>query len=128
LLNRLAAHLASAVSAMDYIGPLLYADLSFVDARASHASVTVKRNLPVLAVDNYVRCVFLNDKPLLEVSFPPVQVSLIAGFQTFFSKLLSYLSTRNPLGESFHHFDDTKVNFAGLAFASHGGRRYDTRT
>jgi hypothetical protein len=119
LLNRFAAHLTTTVSAVDNFGLLPQTGLSLVNDVPLQACILVKSDFSVFAVHKRRRDFLLDDEPFLEISLSPIQMGLLTGLQALLFEFVPYLPARNASWESFHHFDNSKVNLAGLAFASH---------
>ena len=118
--DRFAAHLATAVGAVDDFGAVLQADLPFINDISSYTGVLVESDLSVLTVNDYVRHVLVDDEPFLKIPFAPVQMGLFAGIQALLFQLLPYLATRDTTRESLHHLDYAQVDFTGFASVSHG--------
>jgi hypothetical protein len=84
LLNGPTAHLTAAVCRANDLGPQLYIDLPGIRDTCSFARVPVQNDRPFLPSDFLNSFFLLNNEPLFEVSFSPVEVRLVFGTQSLF--------------------------------------------
>src|SRR5271163_6133 len=108
-LDRLAAHLATAVSRMNDLCPSLLADLPFVRNTPPYAGVFVQHDPAGFSCHFLSGCRLVNDKPFLEISFAPIEVGLILGSKAFLLEFASNLAAGDTVWEAFHHFNNSQM-------------------
>lgn len=111
---------------MDYFSAKLDPRLTFVDDIFPLAAELVENNVPFLAFDNDGRGLFPNHKPLLQISFAAIKMSLIFGSKPLLFQFLSYLTARDTFRISLQNFDDSEMDLArpaGVGFLMRGSHR-----
>ncbi len=115
LCNRPPVHLAASMGAVNHLRADLNPYLALIDVSRPFSAVLVKDYLSLTTVDRHCGGPLSNHKPLFQIPFTSIQMSLIFRPEPFFLPLEPDLPAGNPLGKPLQDLDDPDVDQAWLA-------------